>query len=169
MLPEEAVRRTLKNVRLVGLIRLASVGKAAWRMAVIALDQLGESLDRGIVITQYGHIFGELNRIACFDAGHPLPDDHSLKAAEAALEFVTGLTKDNTALFLLSGGNSALFEKPLITLEEQTTSTDSCFCCGAGMVEINTIRRWHKFQCHPAKERCLLSGTCTNAIFQAST
>ena len=56
MLPEEAVRRTLKNVRLVGLIRLASVGKAAWRMAVIALDQLGESLDRGIVITQYGHI-----------------------------------------------------------------------------------------------------------------
>ena len=35
-------------------------------------------------------------------------------AADAALKLTSGLTADDTVLFLLSGGGSALFEKPLV-------------------------------------------------------
>ena len=54
---------------------------------------------------------------------------------------VSGLNKNDTVLFLLSGGGSALFEKPKITGEELQDITNQLLACGADIVEINTIRK----------------------------
>ncbi len=44
-------------------------------------------------------------------------------------------------LFLLSGGGSALFEKPLVPAAELQDITGQLLACGADITEINTIRK----------------------------
>ena len=138
VLPDEAVKKTLNDRKFDGKVILVAVGKAAWQMAKAASECLG---DRIIVITKYGHVKEPIERIECFEAGHPVPDENSFKATQAAIEMVSGLNKNDTVLFLLSGGGSALFEKPKITGEELQDITNQLLACGADIVEINTIRK----------------------------
>ena len=133
--PDSAVIRALKETTLNGKIKLVAAGKAAWQMAKAASNYLGERLEQGIVIT------GELPRIRCCEAGHPVPDEGSFDAARKALALTENLTKDDTVLFLLSGGGSALFELPLIPAEELQDVTRQLLACGADIVEINTLRK----------------------------
>lgn len=49
--------------------------------------------------------------------------------------------KNDMVLFLLSGGGSALFEKPLIPPEELEDITRQLLACGADITEINTLRK----------------------------
>lgn len=139
--PDSAVIRELKETTLNGKIKLVAAGKAAWQMAKAASNYLGERLEQGIVITKYGHVRGELPRIRCCEAGHPVPDEGSFDAARKALALTENLTKDDTVLFLLSGGGSALFELPLIPAEELQDVTRQLLACGADIVEINTLRK----------------------------
>lgn len=141
VLPDEAVRRALENFHPAeGRTLLVAVGKAAWQMARTAAETL-ERLDGGVVVTKYGHVRGEIPGIRCREAGHPVPDANSFAATEEALELVRGLTERDTVLFLLSGGGSALFERPLIPGEELEDITKQLLASGAGIVEINTIRK----------------------------
>ena len=119
---------------------LVAVGKAAWQMAKTAVDMLG-IVDAGIVITKYNHVQGEIPGVRCFEAGHPVPDDNSFSATLQVLELVRGLNPEDTVVFLLSGGGSALFELPLIPKEELQDITGQLLSAGAGIVEINTIRK----------------------------
>ena len=108
VLPDEAVKKTLKDRKFDGKVILVAVGKAAWQMAKAASDCLGDRINEGIVITKYGHVKEPIERIECFEAGHPVPDENSFKATQAVIEMVSGLNKNDTVLFLLSGGGSAL-------------------------------------------------------------
>ncbi len=139
--PDSAVIRALKETPLTGRIKLVAAGKAAWQMAKAASNYLGERLEQGIVITKYGHVRGELPRIRCYEAGHPVPDEGSFDATRKALALTENLMKDDTVLFLLSGGGSALFEVPLIPAEELKDVTRQLLACGADIVEINTLRK----------------------------
>ena len=140
VLPDEAVRRALEHFHPQGRVFLVAAGKAAWQMAHAALTVLGR-VDGGIVITKYGHVRGPLPGVTCCEAGHPVPDDNSFAATQRALALVSGLRADDTVLFLLSGGGSALFEKPLLPAEELQAITQALLACGADIVEINTIRK----------------------------
>ena len=140
VLPDEAVRRALEHFHPQGRVFLVAAGKAAWQMAHAALAELG-CVDGGIVITKYGHVRGPLSGVTCCEAGHPVPDDNSFAATQRALALVSGLRADDTVLFLLSGGGSALFEKPLLPAEELQAITQALLACGADIVEINTIRK----------------------------
>ena len=141
VLPDEAVRKTLKDFRaLEGRTLLVSVGKAAWQMAKAAADVL-DRIDGGIVITKYGHVMGDIPGVQCFEAGHPVPDENGFAATKKALELVSGLSPEDTVIFLLSGGGSALFELPKIPGEELQEITRQLLACGADIVEINTIRK----------------------------
>ena len=140
VLPDEAVRRALEHFHPQGRVFLVAAGKAAWQMAHAALAVLG-CVDGGIVITKYGHVRGPLPGVTCCEAGHPVPDDNSFAATQRALALVSGLRADDTVLFLLSGGGSALFEKPLLPAEELQAITQALLACGADIVEINTIRK----------------------------
>ena len=139
--PDDAVARALKGASFPGRVILVAAGKAAWQMAKAAQDCLGDRIERGIVVTKYGHVRGALPGIDCREAGHPVPDENSFAATQAAIDLVSGLTDRDTVLFLLSGGGSALFEKPKVTGEELQDITGQLLACGADIVEINTIRK----------------------------
>ena len=141
VLPDEAVRRTLKDYRPgKGKTLLVAAGKAAWQMARAAADTLPD-FDGGIVITKYGHVRAEIPGLVCCEAGHPVPDENSFEATKKALDLVSGLSADDTVIFLLSGGGSALFELPLIPAGELRDITRQLLACGADIVEMNAIRK----------------------------
>ena len=140
VLPDEAVRRALKGRHFPGRVLLVAAGKAAWQMARAAVEALGP-VDAGVVVTKYGHVQGHLPGVICYEAGHPVPDENSFRATQAALDLVAGAKETDTVLFLLSGGGSALFEKPLIPGGELQDITQQLLACGADIVEMNTIRK----------------------------
>lgn len=140
VLPDAAVRRALRDFHPKGRVFLVAAGKAAWQMAHTAVETLGR-VDGGVVVTKYGHIKGLLPGIVCREAGHPVPDANGFAATQEALDLVTGLQESDTVLFLLSGGGSALFEKPLIPGAELQDITRQLLAGGADIVEINTIRK----------------------------
>ena len=141
VLPDEAVRRALKAFAPKdGRVLLVAAGKAAWQMAHAAVEALGR-VDGGVVVTKYGHVKGEIPGVTCCEAGHPVPDENSFAATEKALTLVQSLTAEDTVLFLLSGGGSALFERPLLPGEELQDITSQLLASGADIVEMNTIRK----------------------------
>ena len=139
--PDEAVRRALQGAQFPGRVLLVSTGKAGWQMAKAAYDVLGDRISDGVVVTKYDHVKAPIANFRCFEAGHPVPDENSFIGTAAALDLVSNLTETDTVLFLLSGGGSALFEKPLVTGEELQDVSKQLLACGADIVEINTIRK----------------------------
>ena len=141
--PETAVRLALKGLHLHpdGKLLLLAVGKAAWKMARAAQEELPEMISNGLVLTKYGYLFGPLPGLTCLEAGHPVPDAQSCAATEQVLQLVQNLTCHDTVLFLLSGGGSALLEKPLVSLAELQDITQQLLYSGAAIREINTIRK----------------------------
>ena len=140
--PDEAVRKALEGRDFgSGRVVLVAAGKGAWQMASAASRILGSRIDTGIVITKYDHSKGPIANFTIQEAGHPIPDENSFTATQQALDLVSGLTAQDTVLFLLSGGGSALFEKPLIPAEELQDITSQLLASGADIVEMNTIRK----------------------------
>lgn len=141
-LPDEAVRRALSG-RFPGSGRIfvVAAGKAAWQMARTASEVLGDQITAGVVCTKYGHVMGNIPGMQCFEGGHPVPDENSIRGTEAAIRMVSRLSAEDTVLFLLSGGGSALFEKPLLLLPELSDITDQLLRSGADIIEINSIRK----------------------------
>ena len=140
VLPDEAVRRALTDVQFPGRVFLVAAGKAAWQMASVARETL-PALAGGVVVTKYGHVKGEIDGVACYEGGHPVPDENSLRGTAAALALTQDLRADDTVLFLLSGGGSALFEQPLLPLADLQDITRELLAAGADIVEINTVRK----------------------------
>ena len=139
--PDEAVRRALAGASFPGKIYLVAAGKAAWRMARAALEALDGRISGGVVCTKYGHVPAPLPGIDCYEGGHPVPDERSFAATEAALHLARGRAAEDTILFLLSGGGSALFEKPLVSPSELQNVTAQLLASGAVITEINTVRK----------------------------
>lgn len=141
-LPGTAVKKALQGLDFSGgKLLLVAIGKAAWSMAKAASDILGERVDDGVVITKYDHSKGDIPNIRIYEAGHPIPDDNSFAATEQAIQLVSNLTPEDKVLFLISGGGSALFEKPLIPKELLEQLTKQLLASGADIVEMNTIRK----------------------------
>ena len=139
---DTAVKKALHSVDFsAGKLILVAAGKAAWQMAQAAYEELGERIDRGIVITKYEHSRGTIGNFSICEAGHPVPDENSFQATQSAIDMVSGLCEKDTVLFLLSGGGSALFEKPLIPSSDLERLTKELLSCGADITEINTLRK----------------------------
>ena len=165
VLPDEAVIRALKGKTFdTGKLYVVAAGKAAWQMAKTASEVLGDRIEEGVVCTKYDHVKGEIPQMKCFEGGHPIPDKNSYIGTQAALDLAANLKKDDTVLFLLSGGGSALFEKSLVSETELANVTKQLLECGADISEINTIRKrlsavkGGKFAkwCEPAHVYCIV-------------
>ncbi|MDI3523425.1 glycerate kinase [Kosmotoga sp.] len=143
VLPDNAVKEAIKKRKLPDKIVLVAIGKAAWRMAKAAHEIVGDKIKSGVVITKYHHSQGKIGDLKIFEAGHPVPDENTIKASREALKMVSNLSPEDTVLFLVSGGGSALFEVPQegVTLEDLTGVTNQLLRSGADIVEINTIRK----------------------------
>ncbi len=110
-------------------------------MAATAAGILGDRLQAGVCVTKYEHVKGDIPKIMCYEAGHPVPDENSFRGTQAALELAGNLNREDTVVFLLSGGGSSLFEKPLTDKRELADITGQLLACGAHITEINTVRK----------------------------
>jgi hydroxypyruvate reductase len=139
----QLLRKVLKKKQFSQKLILIAIGKAAWQMAETAIEILETEVIKGYVITKYGHSSGEIDKCRIFQAGHPLPDENSLLATETILNDIAELSSDFEILFLISGGGSALFEKPLpgISLTDLQSINRQLICSGATINEINTVRK----------------------------
>ena len=110
-------------------------------MATAAHGVLGERIASGRVTTKDEPLV-ELPGFDCAASAHPLPDERSLEAARAALEFAAGLGADDRLLFLLSGGASSLWCAPAdgTTLADMRELTQALLHSGADIAELNAAR-----------------------------
>ncbi len=123
-------------------------GKAAGAMAA-AVDALWpvDAPLCGLVVTRYGHVppaWGlPTARIEVLEAGHPVPDEAGVQAAQRIAALVRGLGPDDLVLCLLSGGGSALLAMPAagLTLQDKQAISDALLRGGAPIGEINCVRR----------------------------
>jgi len=131
-----------------GRVILLAAGKAAGSMTEIAerhyLDELRVPPSRlaGAAVTRHG--YGRPTRIvAVTEAGHPVPDDASLAAAEHALKLAAGATKDDLVLVLISGGASANWIAPAagLTLTQKQAVNRALLRSGAAIGEMNAVRK----------------------------
>lgn len=143
VLPESAVIKALEKKEFIGNTVVVAIGKAAWNMGNATKNTLQDKVTKGIVITKYGHSMGQIEGFEIVEAGHPIPDENSINGANKALRLVENLTEKDNVILLISGGGSAVFEKPMdgVSLENIIHITDQLLGCGADIGEINTIRK----------------------------
>lgn len=163
-LPDRAVTDALAKMNLSGNIYLVAIGKAAWQMANAATHCLERPLADGIVLTKYGHAHGPVPGVRCFEGGHPIVDENGLAGTQAILDMTARLTAQDRILLLISGGGSALFEKPLVPLPVLQEFNRQLLAAGASITEINIVRkrlsavkggRFAKW-CEPAQIDCII-------------
>lgn len=144
-LPDEAVKKAIlgKTFDFQGKVIIIAIGKAAWNMGKAAAENIPHPIDCGIVLTKYDHAQGQIPGFTILEAGHPLPDENTINGTKIIIDAVTDLTEKDTVFFLVSGGGSALFEKPAgsLTLPNFLDITDQMLKCGADIVEMNTVRK----------------------------
>ena len=122
-----------------------AIGKASVPMARALEKVLGDRISGGMVATNA--VIGQSPRLLpVIIGGHPLPNAGSLEAAAKALEILrVNDARETLVLFLISGGGSALFEKPIddaITLDDLQTINRVLVGCGAVISEMNVVRRF---------------------------
>jgi glycerate 2-kinase len=132
-------RYDLRNYERVVVV---GAGKAAATMARAIEPLLGRRLNGGLVIVKHGHRTAT-TRIAVAEAGHPIPDRAGVTAARRLAAIVAELTGRDLLFVLLSGGASSLMVAPVrgVTLRDKQLVTNLLLRCGAGIVEINTVRK----------------------------
>lgn len=141
-LPDAAIHRALCQIPTAqGRTIVIAIGKAAWQSANVAHTVLKDRAPKGFVITKYQHSKGPIGDFSIYEAGHPMPDENSVAATKAAIAAVQNLTAQDQVLLLISGGGSALFESPLVSLEELKDVTAQLLACGADITQMNTIRK----------------------------
>lgn len=143
VMPDKAVLDCLKKLDIPGSVRIIAIGKAAWVMAQAAAEYLKGKIEKGLIVTKYGHAKGALEGFEIVEAAHPTPDENSVKGAKKAFEMVREAGADTTVLFLLSGGGSSLVELPMpgLTLADIQKVTKQLLFCGACITEINVLRK----------------------------
>ena len=119
-----------------------SIGKAGYSLAENFAGLLDTELTG--IIAAPGEAPAELPGFQYFSGGHPLPNEDSLRAGEAILQLVTGLSPETLVVFLISGGASAIAEKPIrsqISLADVVQTYRALVHSGAPIAEINAIRK----------------------------
>ncbi len=121
---------------------LLGAGKASAAMAQEVEGVLRGPLTDGVVVTRYGYSF-PTKRVKVYEGGHPLPDERGAAGARAVRALAEKVGERDLVLCLFSGGGSALLSLPApgITLEDLRTLTAALLRCGAGIEEINAVRR----------------------------
>jgi len=121
-----------------------AIGKAAGGMAAALDEILGDALAGGVVSAPPLRV-SLSKRWRVFAGGHPLPNEASLEAARAAFALLRRADAERAlVIFLISGGGSAMIEWPrdeAITLAELQEANRALVSCGAGINEVNAVRR----------------------------
>lgn len=125
---------------------VVAIGKAADAMLEGARRYLHHALRSALLITKHGHVAAHtatLDNVQICEAAHPVPDESSLAAGQALLDYLQALPVDEPVLFLISGGTSSLVEVLADgwVLEGLQALTNELLANGADIHEINAMRR----------------------------
>ena len=121
---------------------VVSIGKAAHTMAAALEGRLGSTLE-GIVASSVEPRH-QIRGFRYFHGGHPIPTAESIEAAKAILNSLAALDRTSLAIFMISGGGSAVVEKPIdedISAPDLATTYQTLVHSGAPIAEINAIRK----------------------------
>ena len=112
-------------------------------MAMAVDEILGDRLTRGIAIVKVAEPTDHFQNTEVYVGGHPLPNQAGYEACLKILDLVDHAGPDDLFIVVISGGSSALMSCPIegITLEDEIKTTDVMLKSGAGIYEINAIRR----------------------------
>jgi hydroxypyruvate reductase len=153
--PEEAVNRHVElsgnSLRVGGSsydlngfkrILVTGSGKGTAPMAKALEQALGDLITEGWIIVKYGHGL-PLKKIRVMEAGHPVPDTAGLEAARFIMERLGHCTEKDLVLCTFSGGGSALFPAPRLSLglSDKQEATRLLLECGATIFEFNSLRK----------------------------
>jgi glycerate-2-kinase len=120
---------------------VVAAGKAAWPMAAAVGEVCPDA--RGVVAgpSISGYVPG--SGLEAFAAGHPFPNDESVKAAARALDFAASVGRDECLLVLLSGGASAMLAAPAVglSLPDKIETTSALLRAGVAIDGLNTVRK----------------------------
>ncbi len=126
-------------------IQVIAFGKAALPMLDSLLSRLPPKLRVDGICSSPEVPKTRHRHIHYFQGSHPLPNEDSLKAAQAALQMLGRAGRDTFIFFLISGGGSSLLELPLqrsIPLDDIRAFYETLVLSGADIAEINTIRKF---------------------------
>jgi len=142
--PENAMPKSLP-VSPHGRTAVIAIGKAAAEMMRVAQRRAPVPL-MGMVVTRYGHLpatGASWPGVDVIEAGHPFPDENSIRAASRAMEIASGLEAGDQLVVLLSGGGSAVLAAPAsgVTLADKQAITRALLASGATIAEINCVRK----------------------------
>ena len=124
---------------------VVSFGKAGWVTHDALREVLGEEYapERGVIVSNVPPRNVPAG-FAAFHAGHPVPNQQSFAAADAILDLLREADEQTLIFFLISGGGSALVEKPIlpgVTLADMQALNKLLVGCGAGIEKINAVRK----------------------------
>jgi glycerate 2-kinase len=145
--PDVVLGRHLRPIPNGRVICLA-VGKGGAALAASAerhyLDELKMDPSRlvGIATTRHGHGV-PTRRIRVIEAGHPVPDEAGLKAADDTLRQAAQATADDLLLVLISGGGSANWIAPVegVSFAQKQQVNRALLRSGAPIGEMNVVRK----------------------------
>ncbi len=123
-------------------VLVISIGKAAHAM-VNSLEMQAGNRFEGIVASSFDPV-SQVRGFRYFRGGHPLPNQESIRAAEAMLKSLSAQNASSLVIFMLSGGGSSIAEKPIddeISLADLVATYKALVLSGAPIAEINTIRK----------------------------
>ncbi len=122
-------------------VECVSIGKSAESMAYEVRARLGGQVTGVIATPVAKHL--DVKGFRFYETGHPLPDDESLAAAEAAQALVAEVGPNDLLLFLISGGGSASIFSPIegVTLRDTNKLVKLLFDSGAAIDKVNLVRR----------------------------
>jgi len=136
------IREDLYDLNAYSRVFVVSIGKAGHTLVEALAGQVGDRLE-GIVATSVDP-GSQVHGFRYFRGGHPTPNADSLRAAEAILKSLNAQTATSLVIFMLSGGGSAIAEKPIddeISLEDLVGTYRALVLSGAPIAEINAIRK----------------------------
>jgi glycerate 2-kinase len=127
-------------------VYVVAIGKAAQSMALGAETVLQDLIMGGLVVTKTGHV--DLHRVKqnvfrYIEAAHPVPDESSLKAGQAVLDFIDAAPQDAAFLFLISGGASSLVEVLPVGVHLHDLDKVTTWLLGSGLdiSAVNAVRK----------------------------
>lgn len=143
--PERLVPEALARIESHGPAVVLGAGKGAAAMAA-AFHAHWRAPVKGMVVTRYGHGLKEgehAGAIKVVEAGHPSPDEASVKAGRELLDLAANHAAGEQLFFLASGGGSALAAAaiPGIGFQDKRDAANFLMHAGANISEINCVRK----------------------------
>lgn len=134
------VQRESFELKNIGRIIVAGVGKCAIEAAHALESILGDRLTGGVVIDVSDG--KRLKKIQAHIGTHPLPSQQNVEATNKLIELLRDVGEDDLVLFVISGGGSTLLSLPERgTVEDEVKLFHTLTNAGATIQEINTVRK----------------------------